>query len=130
MSVTHCLFLKFKPDSEVTREAKAKTFLDLLGLKENCVHPDTGKPYMLSIKGGIDNSVEEGGNKGMTHGFVMEFASQKDRNYYIHDDPHHLRLESQIRALMEDGVAVDFTPTIFYDWASPDTNGAKANGKK
>jgi Stress responsive A/B Barrel Domain len=66
----------------------------------------------------------------MTHGFVMEFASQEDRNYYIHDDPHHLRLESQIRALMEDGVAVDFTPTIFYDWASPETNGAKARGKK
>jgi hypothetical protein len=65
----------------------------------------------------------------MTHGFVMEFANEEDRDYYIHKDPKHLRLDKQIRALFEDGVAVDFTPNVFYDWASPEvkdqTNGAK-----
>lgn len=30
----------------------------MIALKENCVNPSTQKPYIVSLKGGRDNSVE------------------------------------------------------------------------
>jgi hypothetical protein len=31
---------------------------DMFALKDLCVHPTSGKPYVLSITGGTDNSIE------------------------------------------------------------------------
>lgn len=28
------------------------------GLKDSCIHPETGKPYIVSMKGGVDVSIE------------------------------------------------------------------------
>jgi len=30
----------------------------MLALKDTCVHPGSNKPYILSLKGGKDNSIE------------------------------------------------------------------------
>lgn len=30
----------------------------MLSLKDNCIHPETKKPYLKSITGGKDNSIE------------------------------------------------------------------------
>jgi hypothetical protein len=30
----------------------------MLGLKDNCLHPSSQKPYIKSSSGGIDNSIE------------------------------------------------------------------------
>ena len=30
----------------------------MLALKERCLHPETGKPYILESSGGKDNSIE------------------------------------------------------------------------
>lgn len=35
-----------------------QTLDDAIALKSTCLHPKTGKPYMLSVKAGRDNSPE------------------------------------------------------------------------
>lgn len=45
-------------------------------------------------------------NKGMTHGFVLEFASQEDLDYYLTEDPVHLAFSKAAKPLIEDSVVV------------------------
>ncbi|SPQ27475.1 899da683-da00-45c4-9210-2d653882ee2c [Thermothielavioides terrestris] len=86
MSVTHVVLFKFKADAnpEDVRAACNR----FLSLKTNCIHPTTKAPYILSLRDGRDNS-PEGLQDGMTHGFVVEFASAEDRDYYVAHDPAH-----------------------------------------
>lgn len=44
----------------------------------------------------------------MTHGFVVEFASAADRDYYVSDDPAHRAFVQSIDGLVEKAVVVDF----------------------
>jgi hypothetical protein len=45
-------------------------------------------------------------SKGMTHGFVLEFASQEDLDYYLTEDPVHLAFSAAAKSLIEDSVVV------------------------
>ncbi|KAK0616612.1 hypothetical protein B0T14DRAFT_435696, partial [Immersiella caudata] len=45
---------------------------------------------------------------GMTHGFVIEFDSVEDRDYYVTKDPTHLAFVKSIEDLVEKEIAVDF----------------------
>ncbi|KAJ7030602.1 stress responsive A/B barrel domain-containing protein [Mycena alexandri] len=56
----------------------------LLALKENCLHPQTNKPYLKTSYGGKNNS-PEGLNGDFTHAFVMEFGTEEDRDYYLRE---------------------------------------------
>ncbi|RPB17377.1 hypothetical protein P167DRAFT_561665 [Morchella conica CCBAS932] len=86
MTITHIVMLKYP---EGTSEATIKQTLDdAIALKSTCLHPKTGKPYMLSVKAGRDNS-PEGIQNGFTHLFVMEFENAEDRDYYVAKDPVH-----------------------------------------
>ncbi len=40
------------------RLTRAQVCMHMLALKENCIHPDTGKPYVQKAMGGTDNSPE------------------------------------------------------------------------
>jgi hypothetical protein len=44
----------------------------------------------------------------MTHGFVVEFASVEDRDYYVTEDPAHMAFVKSIEALVEKATVVDF----------------------
>ena len=53
----------------------------------------------------------------MTHGFVLEFKSQEDLDYYHLEDPVHLAFSKAAKGLVEDSVVVgqyyvDFCPPI------------------
>jgi len=86
MSVTHIVMIKFQTG---TSSELVKPICDeFFALKTSCIHPDTKKPYIVSIKGGLDNS-EEGLAAGHTHAFVLEFANLYDRDYYVNADPAH-----------------------------------------
>lgn len=37
---------------------RIQTCLQMLALKNNCVHPETKTPYITSVTGGKDNSIE------------------------------------------------------------------------
>ncbi|RFU35505.1 hypothetical protein B7463_g794, partial [Scytalidium lignicola] len=83
-----------------------------VGLKENCIHPTTQKPYILSTTGGKDNSPE--GLQGIfTHSYILEFASKEDRDYYISHDPAHMAFGHSLTGIVQKVMVMDFVPGVY-----------------
>ncbi|OCL03145.1 stress responsive A/B barrel domain protein [Glonium stellatum] len=110
MGVTHIVLFQFKPDAsaEVIKDVCDR----MLALKDNCIHPTSGKLYVKSSTGGTDNSIE-GIQNGITHAFIVEFESAEDRDYYVRKDPAHLSFVSSIGKVVEKAQVVDFTAGVF-----------------
>ncbi|KAJ4409774.1 hypothetical protein N0V91_002248 [Didymella pomorum] len=109
--ITHIVLFKYRPDIPwTTFQSHFSTFL---ALRTRCVHPSTGKPYMLSLRMGQNNSWEPH-SKGMTHGFVLEFASQDHLDYYLLQDPVHLEFSRSAKHLIEDSVVVDISDGVLF----------------
>lgn len=53
-------------------------------------------------------------SKGMTHGFVLEFSSQDDLDYYLTEDPVHLEFSRLAKPFVEDSVVVDIQDGILF----------------
>lgn len=87
--------------------ANRQTCRHFLSLKTACLAAATQQPYILSIKGGRDNS-PEGLQAGITHGFTVEFVSTADRDYYVTKDPAHLAFVASLDGLVTKAVVVDF----------------------
>ncbi|KEZ45957.1 hypothetical protein SAPIO_CDS1346 [Scedosporium apiospermum] len=105
-TVTHIVLFQFK--SSVDNATIKKVYNRMLSLKHECLHPVRSKPYIRSVKGGIDNS-PEGLQNGITHAFVVEFASVWDRDYYIRDDPAHKAFVEWVGSAVENAIVVDFS---------------------
>lgn len=106
---THTHIVLFKYSAEIPWQALQRHFSSFLALRTRCLKPpSTGKPYMLSLRAGQNRSWEPF-NKGMTHGFVLEFANQEDLDYYLTEDPVHLAFsrDAQEKGLIEDSVVLD-----------------------
>lgn len=41
--------------------------------------------------------------RGITHIFVMRFANDADRQFYLNEDPAHLELAERLRSVVEVG---------------------------
>ncbi|KAH7146391.1 stress responsive A/B barrel domain protein [Dactylonectria macrodidyma] len=108
--ITHIVLFKFKAEVSITQVQTVND--DMLTLKDRCLHPDTGKPYILSSKGGSDNSIENL-QDGITHAFVVEFASAEDREYYVTKDLAHREFVSGLSAVLAKAQVIDFTPGTF-----------------
>lgn len=50
---------------------------------------------------------------GLTHGFVTEFSSAEDRDYYVTTDPVHQAFVKSIGDVVEKAVVVDFSNTVY-----------------
>ncbi|RAH50393.1 Dabb family protein [Aspergillus brunneoviolaceus CBS 621.78] len=109
MVVTHIVLFQFK--SGLTPEVVNQACKDVLALKHRCIRPATGQPYIVSFRGGKDHS-PEGMQHGITHGFVAEFESPEDRDYYVSSDPVHLGLGSDLHPLVDQVIVVDFTDHV------------------
>lgn len=48
-----------------------------------------------------------------THGFVVEFANDKDRMYYVEEDPAHLAFVASLAGVVRDAGVVDFVADAF-----------------
>ncbi|KAF1926097.1 stress responsive A/B barrel domain-containing protein [Didymella exigua CBS 183.55] len=107
---THIVLLQFKETatSFAVKEITSRFF----GLKKSCVHPDTRRPYVLSITGGKDTS-SEGLQDGLSHAFILRFTSKDDRDYYVKDDPAHKAFKEAAAAVVEKTVVVDFQEGVF-----------------
>ncbi|KAF7591885.1 hypothetical protein BBP40_000930 [Aspergillus hancockii] len=99
-AITHIVLFRYKPS--ITWSEFEQHFDVFMALKNKCVKQSTGKPYMLSMKAGKNRSWENF-SKGMTHGFVLEFANQDDLDYYLTEDPVHLEFSRNAAPLI-DGV--------------------------
>ncbi|KAJ8106355.1 hypothetical protein OPT61_g9592 [Boeremia exigua] len=82
------------------------------GLKKSCVRVDTRRPYILSITGGRDTSLE-GLQSGMSHAFILRFSSNEDRDYYVKEDPAHQAFKDAAAAVVEKAIVVDFQEGVF-----------------
>jgi len=53
--------------------------------------------------------------QGLTHGFVVEFEDEEDRDYYVHKDPAHLDFVKYVTdsGVVEGITVIDFVPGIF-----------------
>ncbi|KAK2591154.1 hypothetical protein QQS21_011168 [Conoideocrella luteorostrata] len=102
-TVTHVLLVSFKPSA-------SQSTID--SIWETCLSPDTGKPYVLSTRGGINNNPEHS-NKNMTHGFIIESRNQLDRQYFLDVDPAHKAFVEHIDPNNNDFLTLDFTDGVY-----------------
>ncbi|KAH6621237.1 hypothetical protein B0J18DRAFT_466843 [Chaetomium sp. MPI-SDFR-AT-0129] len=110
MSLVHVVLFQFKADANPeTIKAVCDHFLSL---KESCINPTSGEPYILSLRCGKDNS-PEGFQNGMTHGFVVEFASPEDRDYYVTTDPAHQAFVKTLSGVVEKPTVLDFVDGLY-----------------
>ena len=56
---------------------------------------------------------DNGLQNGITHGFVVEFGSVEDRDYYVKEDPTHQAFVKSIEDLVEKAIVVDFNDKVF-----------------
>ncbi|KXX82643.1 hypothetical protein MMYC01_201085 [Madurella mycetomatis] len=125
MSVTHTILFRFKADA---KPEDVKAACDrFLALRETCLHPTSNSVYIRSLKGGKDNSPEglqfhwhlanpgwsPNNKNGATHGFVVEFDSVEDRDYYVQTDPTHQAFVNSIGDLVEKAIVVDFVDGVY-----------------
>lgn len=84
----------------------------MLDLEKKCIHPKTQKPYIRSIVGGTNNS-KEGISDSLSHGFVVHFESEEDRDYYCDKDPVHQEFKSSVKDVVVKATVFDFMPGVF-----------------
>lgn len=66
-------------------------------------------PIVVDLEWGTNNSPEHL-NKGLTHCFILTFASEKDRDaYLVH--PAHLEFVKLIKQFTDDAMVIDFWKT-------------------
>ncbi|KAK3901768.1 stress responsive A/B barrel domain-containing protein [Staphylotrichum tortipilum] len=109
-AVTHLVMFQFKPGAD--HAAVDAACEEMLGLKDLCLSPNSQYPYITSITGGKDNSLE-GLQGGLTHAFVVQFANPDDRNYYVEKDPAYRAFKETIDPLVEKVTVLDFTHGTF-----------------
>lgn len=109
--ITHIVLFKYRPT--ISWEAFESHFETFKALQHQCLHPLTNRPYMLSMRMGKNRSWEPF-HKGMTHAFVLEFASQDDLDYYLTKDPVHLAFSRAAGPLVEDSVVVDIRDGVLF----------------
>ncbi|KAF2257034.1 dabb-domain-containing protein [Trematosphaeria pertusa] len=110
MAIIHIVLFGWK--STATPEQVDNACKRMLALGQKCLHPTTNKPYVISLVGGKNNS-PEGHAGASTHGFVVEFEKEDDREYYLNKDPEHLAFVKSVREIVEDIRVVDFEPGKF-----------------
>lgn len=102
---------------------------DMLRLKTTCLRPTSNEPYIVASSGGIDNSPEGAqvcrperrpkrlcllvSKGGFTHGFVVEFASKEDRDYYVSADPVHQAFVKKNGSRFEDVRVIDYEKGVY-----------------
>ncbi|KAF2117585.1 stress responsive A/B barrel domain-containing protein [Lophiotrema nucula] len=109
--ISHIVLFQFKKGTnQVTiKEINSK----LLALKKSCIHPGTHLPYIVSITGGKDISIESK-QDGFTHAFILRFYSKEDRNYYVEKDPAHKQFKDAAASVIEKVQVLDFQEGVFY----------------
>ncbi|KAM0806196.1 hypothetical protein BDR22DRAFT_827981 [Usnea florida] len=110
MPIIHVVLFNFKAslDPGIVQE----TCNRMVDLRNQCIHPTTKKPYITSSSGGRQNS-PEGSKAGYSHAFVVEFANEEDRKYYVEEDQAHLEFKKVVRELVDKIGVVDYTPGVY-----------------
>ncbi|KAK1751321.1 hypothetical protein QBC47DRAFT_391625 [Echria macrotheca] len=95
-NVKHVILFQFKP--EVSPGTVDEALSRMLALKENCHHPYTGVPYITNINADTPPAFLD----HHTHGFVVQFQSVDERDYFLLHDPAFADLQRDLKPLTED----------------------------
>lgn len=76
--VRHIVLFRYAHGISAT--TKREVMRRFLALKNKCLR--NGKPYILAIEAGNQNS-GEGADQELEQGFIVSFKSEGDRNYYV-----------------------------------------------
>ncbi|KAJ5966202.1 stress responsive A/B barrel domain protein [Penicillium waksmanii] len=120
MSITHVVLFQFKSglDAQVIKDVCTR----MLGLKDNCVHPSSQRPYIKASSGGYgqftrgysgESTKQKALFGGITHAFVVEFENAADRDYYCKEDPVHQEFVQSLGGIIEKAQAIDYTPGVY-----------------
>jgi hypothetical protein len=63
-------------------------------------------PQIQAFESGVNNS-PEGLNKGCTHGYILTFNTEKDRDVYL-VHPDHVEFGKLVKPLLADVFVIDF----------------------
>ncbi|OAG11169.1 dabb-domain-containing protein, partial [Paraphaeosphaeria sporulosa] len=103
-NIMHIVLFKYRTD--VTWSDLEDHFKSFMSLKTRSLHPQSGLPLIKSLRAGKNTSWEPF-SKGMTHAFILEFASQDDLDYYLTAEPVHVQFSKDAKPLIEDSLVVD-----------------------
>jgi len=103
------VLFNYKP--EATEDDKRAVIRNCLALKDNCKNPTTGEPYILSLEAGKNFSKET--NVAFEHAYVIHFANEADRQYYLYSDQAHKAWEGSLQAVDRRVAVFDFVPGKF-----------------
>ena len=78
--VRHFVSFHFLPN--VTAEQQDEVMQRFLNLFWECVNPDTGLPYIVSLDAGYANS-PEGQDQGMQQGYIVTFRNIQGKLWFI-----------------------------------------------
>ncbi|KAF6221485.1 hypothetical protein HO133_002341 [Letharia lupina] len=110
MAIIHVVMFEFKPSTELSAIQDACN--RMVDLRNQCIHPASKKPYITTSSGGRQNS-SESTKADYSHAFVVEFASEEDRKYYVEEDPAHLEFKKSLKGVVERVGVVDYTPGVY-----------------
>ncbi|RCI15502.1 hypothetical protein L249_3543 [Ophiocordyceps polyrhachis-furcata BCC 54312] len=114
MTVYHVVIFRFREGA--SPESIKQTCSEVMALKDRCLHPTTGRPYVVSLTGGRDMSME-GLHNDFSHVFVFQFDCVADRDFYVESDTaHRAFVEAHVSgssAAVEKAMVVDFQPGHF-----------------
>ncbi|OIW22808.1 hypothetical protein CONLIGDRAFT_650247 [Coniochaeta ligniaria NRRL 30616] len=108
--VSHIVMFQFKDTASADAIAEANR--QMIALKDTCIDPITRKPYIRSMTGGRDNSIE-GLQNGVSYAFVVKFDSLEKRDYYVKVDPSHQAFLQVAGSVIEKAIVVDFADGLF-----------------
>jgi hypothetical protein len=97
IEVRHVVAFRFK---DTAKPEEIKRVEDAFAALKNKI------PQIQRYEWGLNNS-PEGLNKGLTHGFILTFASEKDRDeYLVH--PDHKAFGTLLKPFLADVFVIDF----------------------
>jgi hypothetical protein len=123
--ITHIVLFKYRADISWTDFESH--FASFMALKTTSLHPSTGEPLIKSLRAGKNRSWEPY-SKGLTHAFILEFASQLDLDYYITAEPVHAEFSRAAKSLIEDSVVVDIQDGVLFGSAAEHPGLRKQDG--
>lgn len=111
--IRHMVMFRYKPGtSDAVRRQIREQFLAMQQTARR-----NGKPYILSIETGLQNS-GEGADQGLQEAFLLTFRSEGDRNYYVgtpvvnspaYYEPTHERFKQFAFPHIQSAVVFDYT---------------------
>ncbi|BFZ64524.1 hypothetical protein YB2330_005670 [Saitoella coloradoensis] len=113
MTITHIVLFQFTSEALKDTANIQRICTAFLALHNSCLHPETHKPYILSLTGGLNNSPEVHHSGGLTHGWVVEFANKEDRDWYVESDPAHAEFKGMLEGVVEGVRVFDYEGGVF-----------------